>query len=57
MEPEADPAEAGEKGAAVAGEPSERERAVRASLLGLALGVALALLGRGRRPATRVANR
>jgi hypothetical protein len=28
--------------------PSERERAVRAALLGLVLGIALALLGRRR---------
>jgi len=48
MEPEADPADVFEEGAA-SGEPTERERAVRAALLGLALGAVLAVLGRGRR--------
>jgi len=30
------------------GEPTERERAIRATLLGLGLGAILAILGRGR---------
>lgn len=47
MEPETDPF-ADQRAEIPTGDPTERERAIRAALLGIALGVILALLARGR---------